>query len=183
MTAATRPWARELLYVWFHRLGPADWFGGSGSVDDMLRKRFGDLVAPMGMRPAAEFLNDRPTTRAAILLFDQIPRNLYRDTARAFAWDPLALDLARGALVRGWLAGLRREERQFVLMPLMHSEEVADQRLSLALFARHVTGSLPFARSHHRMIARFGRFPHRNEALGRQSSAAESAAVAAGFNW
>ena len=68
-------------------------------------------------------------------------------------------------------------------MPLMHSEAIADQELSLRLFARHAPDTLNFARSHHRMIARFGRFPHRNETLGRKSSAAEKRAVANGFSW
>ncbi len=68
-------------------------------------------------------------------------------------------------------------------MPLMHSEAIADQELSVALFARHAPTSLSFARSHHRMIARFGRFPHRNLVLGRTSTVAEKRAVAAGFSW
>ena len=112
-----------------------------------------------------------------------MPRNLYRDTAQAVAWDDLALSLTHFALRRGWLRGLSRSEKQFLLMPLMHSEAIADQELSLRLFARHVRGSLGFAKAHHRMIARFGRFPHRNEALGRTSTEAEKRAVAAGFSW
>ena len=183
MAAAARPWARDLLHVWFERLAPADWFGGGKRVDALLRRRFENTLRAMGNRPAEEFLTDRMTARAAILLFDQIPRNLYRDSAQAFAWDGLALALTHGFLSRGWLAGLSRQQKQFVLMPLMHSEAIADQELSLRLFARHAPGSLSFARSHHRMIARFGRFPHRNEILGRKSSAAEKRAVANGFSW
>ena len=183
MAAAVRPWARDLIHVWFERLGPADWFGGGEDVDALLRRRLEDTLHAMGDRSPHEFLIDRTTARAAILLFDQIPRNLHRDSARAFAWDGLALALTHGFLNRDWLAGLSRPQKQFVLMPLMHSEAIADQKLSLRLFARHAPDALNFARSHHRMIARFGRFPHRNETLGRESSAAERRAVANGFSW
>ena len=183
MAAVARPWARDLLYVWFERLGPSDWFGGGEKVDDLLARRFEHVLHAMGSQPAYDFLGDRTFARAAILLFDQVSRNLYRDTAQAFAWDDLALSLTHAALRRGWLTGLSRSEKQFLLMPLMHSEAIADQELSLRLFARHVRGSLGFAKAHHRMIARFGRFPHRNEALGRTSTEAEKRAVAAGFSW
>lgn len=183
MAAAKRPWARGLLHTWFHELTKADWFGGGAGVDTLLRRRFERALLMLGGRSAQEFLCDKRTAQAAILLFDQVPRNLYRDTALAFAWDPLALRLTHGFLGHGWHEDLPREARQFVFMPLMHSEEVTDQLLSLALFARHVPGSLSFARSHHRMIARFGRFPHRNGVLGRKTTAAEQRAIDAGFTW
>ena len=183
MAAVIRPWARELLYIWFEQLGPGDWFGGGEAVDALLRRRFERILHAMGNRPPSEFLTHRRIARAAILLFDQVPRNLYRDSAEAFAWDGLALELTHAALNRNWLSGLSRDEKQFLLMPLMHSEDIADQILSLRLFARHVPGSLGFARGHHRMIARFGRFPHRNAILGRESTQAEKRAIAAGFSW
>ncbi|MCH2486440.1 MAG: DUF924 domain-containing protein [Erythrobacter sp.] len=183
MTAAVRPWARELLYVWFERLGPGDWFGGGEAVDDLLERRFEHVLHAMGSQSARDFLGNRTIARAAILLFDQVPRNLYRDTAQAFAWDDLALALTHAALRKGWLAGLSQAQKQFLLMPLMHSEAIADQELSLRLFTRHVPSAIGFARSHHRMIARFGRFPHRNAILDRESTAAEKRAIEAGFSW
>ena len=183
MTAAPRRWAAELLHVWFHTLRPADWWGGSAAVDAMLRRRFAGDIEALGRRPAREFLTDAKTARAAILLFDQVPRNIHRGAPNAFAWDPLARAIARGVLSRGWDLAAQRCERQFVYMPLMHSEAIADQRASLAIFAARAPANLGFARAHYRMIARFGRFPHRNGVLGRASSAAEEAAVAAGFSW
>lgn len=149
----------------------------------MLRARFGRDLVMLGHRPAAEFLTDPPTARAAILLFDQVPRNIHRGTALAFDYDALALVLAREVLARGWDLAAPRRERAFAYMPLMHSEAIADQRLGLAIFAARAPDNLAFARSHHRMIARFGRFPHRNAVLERQSSAAEEAAIAAGSAW
>ena len=114
--------------------------------------------------------------------FDQVPRNIFRGDARSYASDPLARAIAREVLRRGWHRALGPEERQFLYMPFMHSEHILDQRLSLALFAR-LGRSLSFARSHHAMIARFGRFPHRNDVLGRETSEAEARAIAAGHAW
>lgn len=183
MTAPVRRWAAELLHVWFHDLSPSDWWGGSEAVDAMLRRRFAGDLSAQGHRPARDFLTDPLTARAAILLFDQIPRNIHRGSATAFAWDPLARAITRGALARGWDRLAPHRHRQFIYMPLMHSEAIADQRASLAVFAARAPANLAFARSHHRMIARFGRFPHRNATLGRASSPAERRAVADGFAW
>lgn len=183
MTAAARPWAADILHSWFHVLKPGDWWGGSDAVDAMLQRRFGRLLAMLGGQPAADFTTDSLTARAAILLFDQVPRNIHRGTAAAFAHDPLAREIARAAIARGWDMAAPMCERQFVYMPLMHSEAIADQRASLAIFAARAPANLGFARAHYRMIARFGRFPHRNEALDRTSSSAERQAVAAGFSW
>jgi uncharacterized protein (DUF924 family) len=184
MAAARRRWAAELLHFWFHDLRPAQWFGRNDLVDGVLRQRFGRELAMLAKRSAREFLRDRQTARATVLLFDQVPRNLYRGQARAFACDALARAIARGAVARGWDKGLGKHERQFLYMPLMHSESRADQRLSLRLYTALGDASiLAFARNHAAMVRRFGRFPHRNEVLGRKSAAAEERAVAAGNAW
>jgi len=184
LAAAPRRWAAELLHFWFHTLRPADWFRTNAAVDAELRRRFGRDWAMLRGQPASEFLADPLTARAAVLLFDQVPRNIHRQSPMAFASDPLARAIMRGALDRGWDRGLTGAERQFLALPLMHSEAIADQRQSLVMFAplgtRH---GFPFARSHYRMIARFGRFPHRNAVLGRRSSPSERRAVAQGFAW
>jgi uncharacterized protein (DUF924 family) len=184
LTAARRRWAAELLHYWFHVLRPGDWFRTDERIDAELRRRFAPDLAMLRTRPAREFLGDPSTAVAAVLLFDQVPRNIHRGTASAFASDPLARAIARGIMGREWDRRLRPVERQFVAMPLMHSEAMADQRHSLAAFAElgHRYG-LPFARAHYRMIARFGRFPHRNAVLGRPSTPAERRAIAQGFVW
>jgi uncharacterized protein (DUF924 family) len=182
MTSASRRWAADLLHFWFHRLRPADWWRGSDDVDARVERRFSRDLGMLGRRPAHEFLKDRPTALAAILLFDQVPRNVHRGSARAYATDPLARAIAHGFIARGWHVGLPKEARGFAGMPLMHSEAIADQRASLAYF-RGIPGQFAFARAHWRMIARFGRFPHRNAVLGRASSPEERAAVAAGNAW
>jgi uncharacterized protein (DUF924 family) len=179
-----RPWAADILHFWFFELRPDQWFGRSDSVDAELRRRFGRWLEALGGQPADAFLSDPPTTRAAVLLFDQCPRNLFRDNARAFAYDPLARAICKGAVARGWDRGLSVPERQFLYMPLMHSEAKADQLLSLHLFgALGDSFVFGFARMHARMVLRFGRFPHRNAALGRRSTPAETRAVAEGNAW
>ena len=124
------------------------------------------------------------TARAAVLLFDQLPRNMHRDSARAFASDPLARAIAKGAIARGWHRGLGKHEKQFLFMPLMHSEAIADQRRSLRLFTALGDMAITrFARAHAGMVVRFGRFPHRNAVLLRKSTPAELRAIAAGNHW
>ncbi|MCP9221635.1 DUF924 domain-containing protein [Erythrobacter sp. LQ02-29] len=181
---ADRRWAAELLQVWFHALEPADHFRQSDAVDAMLRRRFARDWAALYTQPAESFARSPGDALGAVLLFDQVPRNLFRDSATAFATDPLARAIAKTAMARGFDRAMEKAERQFLYMPLMHSEQIADQLLSLRLFTQLGRGfGMPFARSHYRMIARFGRFPHRNPVLGRQSTAAEKRAVAAGNDW
>ncbi|NNC58891.1 MAG: DUF924 domain-containing protein [Erythrobacter sp.] len=183
MAVTVRPWAAELLYVWFRKLGPSDWFRGSNRVDAMLAQRFAHEWYALRHRPAKEFLASSDLARAAVLLFDQVPRNMFRDDPRAFASDSLAQEICRHSLDKGWHCSLSAQQVQFLAMPLMHSEDLGDQSRCVALFARHVPGALSFARNHHRMIARFGRFPHRNEVLGRETTPAEKRAIDAGFTW
>ncbi|MBH5321143.1 DUF924 family protein [Aurantiacibacter sediminis] len=184
MALAQRRWAANLLYFWFHELSPADWWGGSQEVDRECEKRFRpELEALSSLRPE-NFVADPQVALAAVLLFDQMPRNIYRGTARAFAFDPLARDITHYALDFGCDLLLPPRRAQFLAMPLMHSEDIADQLRSLEAFRRIRDGSnLSFARSHYRMIARFGRFPHRNDILERKTTPAEQRAIDAGFSW
>jgi len=184
VAALSRSWAADLLHAWFHELEPRDWWGGSAKADALLRCRFARWLNALHTRPAEDFLQSPRMALAAVLLFDQVPRNLHSGTAQAFAHDGLARRITYGALARGWDRSLQPVERQFLAMPLMHSEDIFDQRNSLAYFCtlgrRY---GFPFARDHYRMIARFGRYPHRNKVLGRKSTPAEERAIAAGFAW
>jgi uncharacterized protein (DUF924 family) len=184
LAAPQRRWAAELLHFWFHKLRPRDWFTPDPRLDAELRRRFGRELMALRTRPAREFLADPRTALAAVLLFDQLPRNLHRGATQAYAFDPLGKAIALEALRHGWDSALTRAERQFLAMPLMHSEHIADQRRSLAIYARlGPRYGWSYAVSHHRMIARFGRFPHRNAVLGRASTPAERRAVEQGFAW
>jgi len=181
----SRAWAAELLHFWFVTLDQRDWFKGGGQLDAELARRFAREHAMLSGQPAEAFAVSPHAALAAVLLFDQVPRNIFRDSAKAFATDPLARGIAKLALARQFDRRLgTAAQRQFLAMPLMHSEDIADQRQSLAVYRelgpRH---GFAFARQHYAMIARFGRFPHRNPVLGRASTPAEQRAVAAGFAW
>ncbi|NMN03055.1 MULTISPECIES: DUF924 family protein [unclassified Novosphingobium] len=179
-----RLWAQDLLHFWFVGLSPQARFASDPAIDALIVRRFAPLVRAMATQPLASLARDRDTLRAAVLLFDQVPRNAWRGSARAFAYDARAVALTRLALRRGWDRGLDREARQFLLMPLMHSERRADQRESVARFTALGDSRIrSFALAHARMVLRFGRFPHRNAVLGRSSTPAEQRAVAAGNHW
>lgn len=166
--------AAAVLDFWLVETPADKRFARDDALDAAIAGRFGALHARLaagvgpGWRAAA-----RPLL-AAIIVLDQFSRNLYRGSPAAFASDEMARDLARHAVARAWQVGLTVAERQFLFMPFMHSEAMADQRLSVALFeALGEPRALDFARRHMAQIERFGRFPQRNAALGRDSSAAE----------
>ena len=176
--------AVDLLTFWFEDHGREDWFGGGPEFDAEVRDRFAALCDAHREDAAEDHLATPVIALAGILLFDQIPRNLHRDDARAFATDGLALAIARGVLKRDWEERLTADGRQFAYMPFMHSEELADQDRSVALFqALGNDEATKFAKEHRDIIARFGRFPHRNAALGRETAPNEREAVQAGADW
>ena len=185
MTLAPRFWAAELLQFWFTKLDQRDWFSGGGQLDTELARRFAREHTMLAGQSAQSFAADPQTALAAVLLFDQVPRNIFRGSAEAFATDPLARVITRLALARGFDRRLGSDaQRQFLAMPLMHSENIADQRLSLAVYRELPPRfGFAFARQHYAMIARFGRFPHRSAVLGRSNTPAEERAIAEGFAW
>lgn len=166
-------WVDEVLGFWFGELTYQDWFGGSKQLDETIRTRFLDLYERLKAGFDVEQADDARTALAAVILFDQFPRNIFRGTAAAFGTDDLALGIARHALDRGFDSGLG-EERSFLYMPFMHSEIAADQERCVDLF-RSIGNEegLKYAIEHRDIVARYGRFPHRNRALGRQSTQAE----------
>jgi uncharacterized protein (DUF924 family) len=176
-----------LLDFWFGAPGSAErdrpldmWFKTDPAFDETLRRRFlGDYErAAAGAFQA--WLDEADGALALVLLLDQLPRNLFRGSPRAFASDPLARDAARHAIGRGFDRGMAPVRRWFVYLPFQHSEALADQELSVALTETlpddgDKAEALDYARRHHIVIARFGRFPHRNRVLGRTSTAEEAA--------
>jgi uncharacterized protein (DUF924 family) len=169
-------WVAEVLRFWFAELRPADWFARSEALDATIRLRFAALHARLVS--GAETLPD-PTPRsllAAVVVLDQFSRNLHRDDARAFAADAQARTLAHRALELGADRGLSPAERLFFYLPFEHSEDLADQHLAVRLVGDlGDAGWNRYAEAHRDIIARFGRFPHRNVALGRASTAEELA--------
>ena len=169
-------WRAEVLRFWFG-LDRDQWFGGGEELDRRCRERFLELWTEKRQLPAGSFLDDPLTALAAVILFDQLPRNMFRGHADQFATDHLALAIAKAAVDKGFDDELEPKERGFLYMPFMHSEDLDDQQRSVLLFtALGDDYQLGFAHKHHDVIARFGRFPHRNAVLGRQPREAEIAA-------
>ncbi len=169
-------WRGDVLNYWFG-LAPERWWKADPELDEDIRRRFLKLWATQRELPAESFLDHPLTALAGVILFDQFPRNLFRGHAEQFATDHLALAIARAAVDRGLDDQLEPAERGFLYMPFQHSEDLADQRRSLALFtALGDDYLLGYAKKHHAIIERFGRFPHRNAILGRAPRAKEIAA-------
>ncbi len=184
--------AQALLDFWF---GPQTdgfsdsdhrqrWFSGGPGFDDDCRKNFSSLAAQAADGDLNDWLTDARSCLAFILLTDQIPRNIHRSTPMAFATDGPALNAARLGIESGFDRTLGFDERCFFYLPFEHSESLIDQHTCVGLFTqlrdetpngfRHHTGNyLQFAHQHRDIIARFGRFPHRNSVLGRTSTASE----------
>jgi uncharacterized protein (DUF924 family) len=177
-------WAAQLLRFWFDEHGYQDWFRGGDAFDAAVREHFGEWHAALRGYPADHFLTDADTALAAVILFDQVPRNIHRGSAEAFATDTLALAVARGAVTRGLDRSFGKEQRMFLYLPFEHSENIDDQRESLRLMGSLDDADLlDYAQKHFAIIEQFGRFPHRNAVLGRADRPGEEAAIAEGSHW
>lgn len=173
--------AQAVLDFWFDEVGRDGWFAQSDAIDDIIRQRFGALRNEVFVMEVEAWRDTPKFTLAAIILLDQFSRNLYRGSARAFAADAMALSLTMLALERGWDTGIPPEQRQFLLLPLMHSENLRDQHRSIFEVAKLGDPNvLQFAQLHLDQIVKFGRFPGRNAALGRRNTATEQEALDSG---
>jgi len=177
--------AHEVLRFWFGD-GPLfasrpEWFRKSDAFDREIERRFGTLIEQALRGELAAWCENAETALAQVIVLDQFTRNVFRNTPRAFAGDPLALPAARSMLARGQDQALPALQRVFVCLPLEHAEDLDAQEESVQLFARiegqigTTDGWLDFARRHRDIVARFGRFPHRNAILGRPSTPEELA--------
>ena len=186
---SVRGWA-EVLGFWFGALDSSEfgrnrkrWFEKSTDFDALVRERF-QGTHEAGAAGRLEDWTERPLAALALVVtLDQFPRNMFRGTPRAFATDPQALTVARAVVARGFDAALLPVQRTFVYLPFGHTEDRDAQRESLRLFDRlaRETASvdvMTYAMLHYAIVDRFGRFPHRNAILGRESTAAELAFLA-----
>ena len=165
--------ARDIVSFW-KTAGPANWFGGGASFDRECETLFYDAHFAASLRTLDAWMDSADGALALLLLLDQIPRNIFRGTAHAYATDPLARDFARQAIAAEYDTQVDPLLRFFFYLPFEHSEDLEDQEISVRLHQ-----SLPgansdgWARKHHAVIRKFGRFPHRNAALGRVNTSAE----------
>ncbi|WP_448657596.1 DUF924 family protein [Sphingomonas sp. CJ99] len=150
-------------------------FRADPDLDRAIAQRFGALRDDVLASDARQWRDDSDALLAAVILLDQFSRNIHRGTAAAFAGDPLALELTLSAIRRGWHADETGVRATFLFMPLMHAEQVALQRFAIECFAAAgLDEQVRFGREHLAVIERFGRFPGRNEALGRATTDAEA---------
>ena len=172
--------ANDVLAFW-RDAGMARWFGGGPAFDAECRTRLLDAHFAAARRELDHWMDDADGALALVLLLDQIPRNVFRGSAHAFATDGLALAFARRAIDAGLDREIPAPMRLFLYMPFEHAEDIADQDRAVALIAAMGdAGYTDYARRHRDVIARFGRFPHRNAALGRASTPQEVAWLEAG---
>lgn len=166
----------EIVAFWFETLKPEDWYRKNPAIDAAIRERFGATYEALKTGVPPDWLAEPKGMLAAIIVLDQFPRNMFRDDARAFATDQAALALAKRAISEGTDMRLAPEQRAFIYLPFQHAETRDDQARSIELFtALGNPNNLDFALRHQAIIARFGRFPHRNSVLGRASTAEELA--------
>ncbi len=170
------PDPRAVLDFWFSARARKRWFSSTPAFDRELERRFGGLVGRAARGELADWEHSASGALALVVLLDQLPLNIFRDRPEAFATERAALAVAGRAVDRGLDAELDDAGKAFLYMPFMHSEELADQERSVALFAAAgLADNLKWARHHREIVRRFGRFPHRNAILGRDSSAEEIA--------
>jgi len=195
---AGQPWS-ELIETWFAKTlqDPASvgdrmawWFGPNGKRDADLEKRFGGLVKKCGDGLQYDWLEHPEGRLAVIITLDQLPRNLFRGSPEAFTFDAYTAALCMAAALTGQDRELQPVQRAFLYMPLQHFEDLAGQETGVALYQQLADetpawpifqqGFLPYAKQHRDIIARFGRFPHRNKTLGRKNTPEEDIYLAAG---
>ena len=171
-------WAAQILRYWFEELHLDAWFRRDERVDAAIRERFGALHEQLAQIRPHELATPLESI-AAVIALDQFPRNMFRGSPQAFATDALALSIAQHAIAAGLDVQLTPQQRLFLYMPFQHAEDRAAQARSIELFTRLGLGeNLDYAHRHKEVIDRFGRFPHRNEVLGRESTTAEREFVA-----
>jgi uncharacterized protein (DUF924 family) len=167
----------QVLDFWFQRERKA-WFAKDVHFDTEIRSRFLPLYELAASGGLAAWMQEPKSSLALVIVLDQFPRNMFRGTARAFAADPVALEAARSLVERGWDKAFSADERTFAYLPFEHSEALADQRRACELMQPLGEEVYRYAVRHKEIIERFGRFPHRNAALGRESTPAEIAFLA-----
>ena len=168
--------AREVLHFWFDEVGETRWFAEDANLDRICAERFSGMRDDVLASDALGWRSEPGHLIAAVILLDQLSRNIHRGSARAFEADPLALSLAREGIARGWHREVLPDQAQFLLMPLMHAESRDAARESVMRFEEiGLADPLEFAKRHAEVIDRFGRYPSRNDALGRETTADERA--------
>jgi uncharacterized protein (DUF924 family) len=165
---------KQVIDFWFKEIEPALWWKKDDDFDALLVERFSGLHARAASCELYEWRSEPEGRLAEIIILDQFSRNMFRDSALAFANDSMALTLSQEAVACAADWALSPEQRSFLYMPYMHSESLQIHEVAVDLFRKNGNqGNLDFELKHKKIIEKFGRYPHRNKVLGRQSSAEE----------
>ena len=165
----------DVLRFWFVEHGPDDWFGGKPEFDTALAAEFAETHPRVALGEAWEWRKTPEGRLAEIIVLDQFSRQLHRGSAEAFAQDKMAVALAQEAIAAGADQAIAMERRMFLFMPFMHAESLVIQNEGCRHFEQFGPDMMKFMTGHRDCIARFGRFPFRNKALGRESTPEELA--------
>ena len=164
----------DIITFWFEEISPEQWFKKDKEFDAMLLERAGTTVIKALNGQLDRWSKTSTGSVSLVILLDQFTRNIFRDTPKAFSGDEMALVLSQKSINSKWFSELSMMYKQFLLMPMMHSEDISIQEKSLPLFKQHANNrTYEFAVKHRDIIAKFGRFPHRNQILNRPSTEEE----------
>lgn len=165
---------QEVLDFWFDELEPKDWFVKNPELDERIRERFLALHQEIARGEHANWQETPEGTLAAVIVLDQFSRNMFRDTAESFAYDERALAMSQTAVEKGFDKKLSKEQQSFLYMPYMHSESKEIHEEALQLFEKLGNEeNLKYEKLHKKIIDQFGRYPHRNKILGRETTPEE----------
>lgn len=163
----------NVIEFWFEETPKQNRFKKDPDLDSEIARRFGPVYETIAEDPSA-WTSSASSCLAAIIVLDQFARNMFRGTPRSFAADPIAVDMAKRMIERDWIETLDAEQRNFALMPFMHSEDAAVHAWALPYFESYADAeTLKYEHAHKEIIDRFGRYPHRNKVLGRTSTEEE----------
>lgn len=169
----SKNWHNDVLTFWFDELTPQQWYTSDDKLDELIKQRFGSTLAILSDQLPDDVMQNSHKCLAAIICFDQFTRNSYRGSGKAFAQDEKALKLAQHIVEMRWDKSMDPMQQQFAYMPFMHAEDIHMAEVSLKFFSQMGDESLKSAQEHYDIIKQFGRYPHRNEVLGRFSSPEE----------
>ena len=164
----------DIIHFWFTELQARDWFVQNDQIDQTIRERFSDIHDQVHQQQVPNWRESALGSLAEIIVLDQFSRNMFRDSARAYEFDPQAIKLTYLALDKKLDHKLTPSQRAFLYMPLMHSEDLSDHDVAAKLFNQPgLENNYQYELQHRAIIQRFGRYPHRNQVLKRKSTPAE----------
>ena len=165
---------REIIDYWFSKEVSEHWFNSTAEFDRELGERYESVWEQASRGELVDWMNSAEGCLALVIILDQFPLNMFRGEAKSFSSEAQSRDVAEHAIEQGFDAQLPDDQKAFLYMPYMHSENLADQERSVELFSQPgLESNLRFAHHHRGIVDKFGRFPHRNEVLGRESTEAE----------